>query len=106
MGKLVATFYVNSLSQNIFMDFAGSKICDVKINGETLKHNPFVEGKIKLEGLKLGINTVEMGFLNQYSQRSDTYEVGLHSHSKSDGRQFVGTKWAADYAHHFIPCFD
>ena len=48
------------------IDFGGRGVCDMKVNGKKITEVKYECQKIKIPGVKLGMNRVEMSFLNLY----------------------------------------
>lgn len=84
-GRITITFKLKSLPEidkNLFLDYYGRSINDLKINGIKISQNAqnssYNNGTIDLtkgNALKIGINIVSLNFINEY--RRDGH--GFHS---------------------------
>jgi len=109
-GKANITFKMNQLKENtqdLFLDFLGSKVQSLVINGKAADPKVAFDGnRIKLDQklMKPGqVNVITMNILNKY--RSDG--TGLHSFmDQTDKKQYLFTQFEVDNCHFVMPVFD
>jgi aminopeptidase N len=79
-----------------------TKIFEFSLNGVT-QAPQFQNRKIYLDGLTVGINTIEILYENEFSRDG----TGIHRYvDKEDGKVYLYTKFEPFFAHHCFPCFD
>ena len=108
-GKANITFKMNDQknTQALFLDFLGSKVQSLVINGKASDPKLAFNGnRIELDQklMKPGQeNVITMNFLNKY--RSDG--TGLHSFTdQTDKKQYLFTQFEVDNCHFVMPVFD
>ena len=83
-GKVTITFELLKPEKSIMIDFGGRGVCDMTVNGEKLSDVKYEGQQIEIPGVKLGINKVQISFLNSYKYSLERYDVGLHSVKMED----------------------
>ena len=108
-GRTVAKFVYTDTKQPLFIDYHGSKVNKLVINGNEIKNidkTVFDGNRVRFESkfLKNGQeNKVEINFLNNYRNDGD----GLHSFiDKSDNQQYLYTHLEPEFCHYVMPVFD
>ena len=109
-GKANITFKMNDkkdVTQPLFLDFLGSKVQSLVINGKPSDPKVAFNGnRIQLDQklMKPGqVNVITMNILNKY--RSDG--TGLHSFTDhTDNNQYLFTQFEVDNCHFVMPVFD
>jgi len=108
-GFLEATFDLQTISSDLFFDYAGTTIHEISINGTKLATNDNYESirdrrflLLPQENLKKGMNEVRIRYSNLYSNDG----MGLHSFVDTDGKQYIYSQAESYAANKIFPCFD
>jgi hypothetical protein len=111
-GKAAVTFNLttvpNPSEQPLFLDFFGTDVANLNINGKAIQGEAssyFKNGMITLssEHLRPGMNKISVELINNY--RNDGY--GVHSFTdKVDMQQYLYTQFEPNYCHYVFPSFD
>ena len=107
-GSIVVSFKVKEVpSRDLWLDFRGVKIDNYSVNGEAVAGaSIFANHHVILPSSHLRpgeTNTVKLDFLNKYRRDG----IGLHSFTdKTDGLQYLHSKFEAAFCHYVFPCFD
>ena len=108
-GYVTIKFHLQKTSPDLFLDFAGTTIHEVVINGTKLVTTDNYESqrdrrflKLPENNLKLGQNEVQIRYANLYANDG----LGLHSFVDTDGKQYVYSQCETYAANKILPCFD
>lgn len=110
-GIVKISFMLKSLPLTILIDFKGSKVNEIKVNGATLfqplneNYKNFWNGYnilIPQDYLLFGANELIIDFENFYSKDG----FGFHSFVDEDGKQYNYTDLEPDHCCKWFPCFD
>jgi aminopeptidase N len=108
-GHLTAQFDLQSVTSDLFFDFAGTNIHEIIVNSTKLETSDSYESirdrrflQIPLENLKQGKNEVRIRYSNLYSNDG----MGLHSFVDTDGKQYIYSQAETYAANKIFPCFD
>ena len=108
-GHLTITFDLKIVSQDLFLDYAGTTIDLVRINGndihsthnyESLRNKRFLT--LLGSHLQEGKNEVQIRYKNLYANDG----LGLHSFVDTDEKQYIYSQCEAYAANKVLPCFD
>lgn len=101
-GRLIASFKSSDACKSIWLDFRGSKVSTVTINGtpsEVIHKN----SRVYLPSLVQGDNIIEISFSNKYSRDG----LGLHYYKDpEDNEVYLYTQFEPFSANRMFPCFD
>jgi len=105
-GQVIVNFDLSLVSSDIFLDFEGSKVLSIVVNGkEAMFPDLFSEHKIKLpvELLKEGRNQAQVRFTGTYVRDCQ----GLHYFKDpEDQNEYLYSNVEPFDAHKIFPCFD
>lgn len=108
-GRVDIKFALSQLSNDLFLDYAGSTIDDISVNNSdlpksdkfaSLKQGRFVN--LPQNSLVKGENQLSIKFSNKYVNDGN----GLHSFTDTDGQQYIYSNLEPYHANKIFPCFD
>mmetsp|Transcript_1557 Transcript_1557/g.1358 ORF Transcript_1557/g.1358 Transcript_1557/m.1358 type:complete len:906 (-) Transcript_1557:110-2827(-) len=108
-GSANITFNLAKVSDKFIIDYAGTKINEIKLNGaviptndsyESIRNDRFVT--LPQGNLKTGPNELAISFENVYTNDGE----GLHSYKDSDGKQYLYSQGEVYNMNKIFPCFD
>jgi aminopeptidase N len=108
-GYLTLNFELQTVSSDLFLDYAGTAVHEVSVNGtkvettdkyESIRDRRFL--KVPVDNLKQGANEVRVRYSNLYANDG----LGLHSFVDTDGKQYIYSQCEAYAANKVLPCFD
>jgi aminopeptidase N len=105
-GQITSTFSLQKTSSDLFIDYSGSDITSLTVNGasisnpESIRKDRFLS--LPESNLKIGENTVTIGFKNKFA----TNGQGLHGFIDTDGKQYFYSELEPYNCNKFFPCFD
>jgi aminopeptidase N len=97
------SFNLLSIPEEFFIDFKGSKVESLIVNGESIAVN-VVDGFILIDvsKIKVGANVVGVQYSNSYNNDGS----GCVSFTDVDTKQYIYTQFEPYYANRVFPCFD
>jgi len=108
-GSVHIEAQLQKADSDLFIDYAGTIIKEVNINGTKVPTNDNYESERNLrfiplpaEHLKEGKNDIRISFANVYTND----RVGLHSFVDTDGHQYLYSQGEAYGTNKIFPCFD
>mmetsp|Transcript_26778 Transcript_26778/g.23717 ORF Transcript_26778/g.23717 Transcript_26778/m.23717 type:complete len:199 (+) Transcript_26778:35-631(+) len=108
-GKIHITCDLVKVSSEFFIDWSGSEVSSLSINGNPVASSDNYASMRKgvffflpQDQLKVGQNEIIIEFKNNYASDG----CGLHSFIDTDNRQYTYTDFEPFFANRFIPCFD
>jgi aminopeptidase N len=108
-GDVTINFDLQTVPEDLFLDFAGTNVNEVVINGtkvetsdnyESLRDRRFL--KLPQANLKQGKNEVRIKYGSVYANDG----LGMHSFVDTDGKQYIYSQCEAYAANKVLPCFD
>ena len=108
-GHATINFELNTVSDDLFLDFAGATIHELTVNGtklvssdnyQALRNQRFL--KISEDAVKVGKNEIKVRYSSFYANDG----LGLHSFVDTDEKQYIYSQCEAYAANKVFPCFD
>jgi len=108
-GKVTATMDLQKVSPEFFIDYCGTEVLQIKVNGkdipsddkyEKLRNDRFIQ--IPHDNLQVGKNELFIHFRNNYASNGQ----GLHSFTDTDGSQYIYSELEPYYCNFIFPTFD
>jgi aminopeptidase N len=101
-GTVIARFTLQHVDEDLFIDFSGTDIVEVSINGKS-SYEKGLWNKLFLilpkEKLVRGPNVVRITFNNEYVRNGN----GLHSFTDTDGKQYLYSQCEPYYCRMIFP---